>query len=490
MNNHKTYKKISSELGVLYFFQIFAIIIGFFIFPLLTRYLTIEDYGIYSLLIITINLTTSILSLGLNNFIQRDLTGKTDTYKKNKFSIINSFYLVNIVILSILFLIFLLINKKINIINEILAIYLFFSIIIIYYSNIFIAYINSQLKIKKASIHAHLLIEGWYVPIILLGIILNNLNVNLIFLLKSLTSLSVFILIILSIKKIKRLFKFNLDKVYLKKALIYGFPFIPIIIAQSIITASDRYFIKILSTNINLGYYAYMYTLVAFIATMGSQINNVLKHYLIEAKNKKQKQRVNFLFNASLKYSLLLTIPAIVGLYVLKTEIITAISGPKYLAAIYILPILMFFPLFRIINLNLQNILILKKNTKKISNIYLSGTITNILLNFLLIPQYGILGAAIATTATYAIMTILFIKATKNQYKLNFNFLKIPQILISSTIMYITLSFLSPTNIYSKIATILLGVFVYFISIIITKGYVKEEKELIKNILKIKKYRP
>ena len=57
------------------------------------------------------------------------------------------------------------------------------------------------------------------------------------------------------------------------------------------------------------------------------------------------------------------------------------------------------------------------KNTKLLPVFRGIGAITNIVLNIILIPKFGVLGAAIATTGSFIIMvTPLYIKANKLFY--------------------------------------------------------------------------
>ena len=63
---------------------------------------------------------------------------------------------------------------------------------------------------------------------------------------------------------------------------------------------------------------------------------------------------------------------------------------------------------------------LLEKNLTKISFYRtLIGMIVNVLLNIILIPRYGIEGAAVATVLSYGIATatIFLFKDTRNQYR-------------------------------------------------------------------------
>lgn len=476
------YEKITKEVGVGYILQALFLLSGFFVFPILTRILSVKEFGFYSLLLVSISLLINIMNLGLNRFIERDLTGKSENYKLRRFSSVNSFYLLIILLVSLLFLIFFKLN---TFIDPALLVYLFFSVIFAYYSMLLISYLRSRTEIIKSKFFTYLLGDFWYILIIVYTFIFKTFNVSTLFLLKSfLLFISILILLIFIDNK-RIIFKFNINKKYLLKGLKFGLPFLPLLIAQWVITASDRYLIKLFNSNLELGFYSFIYTLVALISISGRQIITTLNMYIVEAHNKKNFEKSNFLLNASIKYSFMIVIPAIIGLLILGQEIITLIAGTKYLPALFLLPVLITYPIFRMINLNLENILFLKKDSIGISKIYLFGMIFNLALNFLLIPKFSILGAAISTIITYILMSGIFIWKTKKELVLKWTFLKPVRLLLSVFIMGLSIFFITPENILSKLLTITFAIFVYFGLLFISGFFIKEEKRLIKKILKV-----
>ncbi len=482
------YKKISWEFFTSYLLQGLSVLLGFLAFPIITRYLTVKEYGFYSVLIVTFTLIISSIDFGLKNFIQRDLTSKSEKYKLNKMSIFNTFFLITSGIYILLFVIFQIINYIFLSIDMYLVTYFFFSMIFANYFGIFSFYLTSRIELIKSKILNFLNADLWLIILIVFIIFSSKLTIKSIFIIKLLASVLSLIFIILIIKNKNKIFTFKFNKKYLVKALEYSFPFVPMLISQWVITASDRYLIKIFSNNTQLGYYSYIYTLVAFISITGKQISSILLTYIIEAKNKKDHAKSNFLFNANLKYSLMIVIPGILGLLILRKEIVILLSGTKYLPALYVLPILLFYPLFRIININFQSILMIQNKTKLISKIYIVGMVLNIILNFVLVPFYGILGASIATITTYFLMTIMFYSISKKYfkpfYRFNFKFLRIERIIFSSLLMAAVLFFIEPTTPIAKISTIFFGAGIYFFLLLITGFFIKDELSLIKNLIK------
>jgi O-antigen/teichoic acid export membrane protein len=95
------------------------------------------------------------------------------------------------------------------------------------------------------------------------------------------------------------------------------------------------------------------------------------------------------------------------------------IFGPDYLPAVSLIGILAFSILFRFLSTHLRYIL----STRNCiwTNVKLTAltAFLNILLNLVLIPEYGAAGAAFATVLTYIALAICFVLATWPQLYLN-----------------------------------------------------------------------
>ena len=82
---------------------------------------------------------------------------------------------------------------------------------------------------------------------------------------------------------------------------------------------------------------------------------------------------------------------------ILAPIIINIIYGSDYIAAVSVLRVVVWFTTFSYLG-TVRNIWILSYNYQRyLTMINVSGAIMNIILNILLIPQYGAIGAAIAS---------------------------------------------------------------------------------------------
>lgn len=117
-----------------------------------------------------------------------------------------------------------------------------------------------------------------------------------------------------------------------------------------------------------------------------------------------------------LKYFALFQVLIFVGL-VGFIDIVKIFIDPKYWDGLYLAPILIFANLLVGINLNLNIWYKLEDKTRFGAYITFLGLFFTVLLNLILIPIYGVLGAAIATVASYAAMTIYAYYLNQKHYK-------------------------------------------------------------------------
>lgn len=130
-----------------------------------------------------------------------------------------------------------------------------------------------------------------------------------------------------------------------------------------------------------------------------------------------------------------------------------------------------------------NNILILDKNTKLLGKLWIVVAISNIVLNIILVPYLGIIGAGFATLLCYILAFVVTAVASKKLMKLPFNLKEMLKIIIASGIMGSIIYLINPNGILGIILAILVGVIVYFIVIFLLKGISKKEIQLFKDLI-------
>lgn len=479
------YKTITKQIGGVFLLQIAEFGLMFALFSILTRILSKSEFGIYSILNISILFATGLLGLGLHTFLLRDITGKKDSIKKDRFSSLFTFDLIFLFItIAFISTLSYFVLKVIRHEEFFLAsIYILITSGLILCGSLINSYLKSNKKIVSATITDLLLRVLWAAPVIFF-ILLSKITITEIFLIRLIFTSLIFFIIIAFLKKKGLKFINKIKTSFIKKAIIFGLPLSTLTISDWIITASDRYMLGLFQGSIHVANYSYIYSLLNFILIFFIATQNVTIYpYVVEAHNKKDKEKRNFLFNSHIKYTLVMALPVLAGFFILSEELVIMISGTKYINAISIIPFLILFPLLDMGSRIYNKTLLLENKTKTIAAIYITGMVINIILNFILIPRYSYYGAAIATTISYIVLFGLFYFKGHKYIKIDHSYIKIPKIVFSTIIMSLSIAFIHPQNMFTKLLTIGFGAGIYFLCLFITKAYVKEEFELIKSFL-------
>ena len=118
--------------------------------------------------------------------------------------------------------------------------------------------------------------------------------------------------------------------------------------------------------------------------------------------------------NEFLNYYLALAILVTVGVTMTSRELITLLATDKFAAAASITPfVIISVMLYGTTHITAAGFY-LAKRTKTIAVLTLGCALVNILINLFLIPTYGILGAAYATVASYFILTVFVTVFSRN----------------------------------------------------------------------------
>ena len=193
---------------------------------------------------------------------------------------------------------------------------------------------------------------------------------------------------------------------------------------------------------------------------------------------------VNTFLTYSMKYYLLITIPACVGVSLLSKPLLymlttTIIADNGFMITPVVALGAVFMGIYGIVN----NIIILEKRTTILAHIWIAVAILNIVLNILAVPYIGIYGAGLSTLLCYFFAFAVTLIYSKKYASLPFDYKSIFKIIVSSVIMGIFVIIANPTGIINILIVIAVAVVIYFAAIILLKGIDKKEVDLIKSMI-------
>ena len=195
---------------------------------------------------------------------------------------------------------------------------------------------------------------------------------------------------------------FYIDKKVIGEMLKFSAPLIPTYLLWWVTSASDRWFVINMVGDTENGIYSIAYKLPTLLMLVTTMFYQAWQMSSIEERNSRGLGKFyETVFGA---YSSLLYIAA-AGLIMLckpLTLILTGTAeGSRFQEAYVFTPILIISMIFQCFCQFLSSVYTTKKRSVNSCATAFVAAAVNIILNFLLIPQYGVWGAAIATAASY-----------------------------------------------------------------------------------------
>ena len=476
------FKLFLQRLSLVGFANVLIGLSSIILLPILVKHISIIDYGVYVQIYVTTNLVPTFATLGLSYAMVRYLSTIKD--KKELQEGFYSITLLTAAVSLIVSLIFFIFSTQISIIfnNDIYVTKVVSIIIFVSCLNYLIMnYFRAIQKIKKYSLFllgssyikfiiiAYLAVSNYGILGITIGYLLGELLLFFI--------MFTFILIDIgfAIPKFKNI----------KEYISLSYPTIPGNLSRWILNSSDRFIIGIFLGSAAVGYYSPSYTLGNVIFMISSPFTYMLLSELPQHFDKNRIDDVKSYINKSIKYFLLLAIPSFFGLSLLSKSILILLTTKEVaLNGYYITPfVALSFLLYGFYGI-IYNIFLLEKKTKIPAVVFLISAPLNIILNIILVPIIGIIGAAITTLIGYSLITFLTVHYSLIYLKYDFNIKFIYKSLISSVIMSLVLIYFPVNGVLSLISVIGISILVYLISLYLLKGIDKKEINFIKNLMR------
>jgi len=408
--NHQGFRRYSINTAWLFSEQILRMVAGFFVGVWVARYLGPEKFGIFSYALAFVSIFQGIAKLGLDGILVRDLVKepeKKDIYLGTSFWL--KFFAGIIIFIIVLIVSYFASDNLqtfiyINIISAGL-IFQSFEVIDFYYQATVQAkyisirkmiqlFLSSSIKLIFILVKADLI---WFVLVTLFDSI----------------SLAVFSWLIYKSQRLPNFIKyFELNTA--KRLLKDSWPLVFSSIAIAVYMRIDQVMIKNLLGDREVGLYSAAVKLVEVWYFIPMIITQSLFPAIVNAKKINEElyyERLQQLL------SLLIWIAISLALIIclLSKHIIYFLYGERFIEASPALAISVWASLFVFIGVGTSQ-WFLTENLQNLSFFRtLYGAIINIVLNFILIPFFGIIGASISTILSYSIaayLSLLFNKKT------------------------------------------------------------------------------
>jgi O-antigen/teichoic acid export membrane protein len=245
-----------------------------------------------------------------------------------------------------------------------------------------------------------------------------------------------------------RQLQFTIHKGLLRELLKFGLPIVPVGLSGIALQLVDRPILKMLMDDSAVGIYQANYRLGIFMALITGMFEFAWRpFFLSHAKDPNAKR----LFARVMTYYLAICAVVFLVLSFFLEDVIQYkffghryILPPQYWDGLAIVPFVLlsytFMGIGTILNAGIQ----IEKKTMYLFPTSLSGSLTKILLTFLLVPMFGIMGAAYATLAGYIMVEVTLFFVVQRFYRIDYEYARILKLTLLTAAAFTSYALLDP----------------------------------------------
>jgi O-antigen/teichoic acid export membrane protein len=482
-------KQFFVHYGQLFTGQAFSVLLGLISFPILTRLMTPEEYGMLGLVMSTMFLMVAVAKAGLSDGIIRFHKEFSDTEERRTIfssTIIMRGLALAIAVAGIYLFLFPEVMPYLGIKSEyagafmVMSAYLFLRPMNVTVLNVLrangniFAYTLVNFFGKLTSIVLSLIIFIGFIPEVygyFIGVALSEAVIAAALYFWYFRHYRV------TVAATSSELAFELIK--------FGAPLLMTELAYLLLTYIDRYMIVRYYGEASLGLYSVGHNLAMYVgdAIMFPLSYAIIPIYVSLFQSQGQEATRQFL-ERCLHYLLAAVIPICVGYLAVSEELIVTLASQKYVLASTFSPVILLATVFLAANYILSAGLYLQKKTTVLLAIMLATVIVNVAANLILLPRYGIEGAAYAKLAATAFSSLATVALSRRYLFVHVNVKVLAYYLGLSALMYVLVG-----QIYIEPQWVSLIVKIIVCAIIIILGVLLREKELREILIKFRRKR-
>ena len=196
--------------------------------------------------------------------------------------------------------------------------------------------------------------------------------------------------------------QFTFDLSYVKFCLPICLPLVFHGLSHIVLGQSDRIMLQHMMGNADAGVYSFMIVFTSVLVAVWNALNNTwVPYYYDDLKN----NQIKVIEQKTKNYIRMFSIIVIV-FSLWATEVIKLFSPPSFWHSIKLLPVFALSNYFTFLYSFPVNFQFFHKTTYSVAMGTILAALSNIVMNYILIPKYGILGAAIATLVAHILLFV------------------------------------------------------------------------------------
>ncbi|MFW6015950.1 MAG: oligosaccharide flippase family protein, partial [bacterium] len=438
-NDYKmsTKKKVLKNSFLYIFSSLLVKSIGFLLLPVYTFFLTPEDYGIINLINSFNGVATFIIAFSLYSAIIRfyaDFKNNREKLKRFYGTVITFVFISGITFFN-LSLIF----------RNIIILWFFEGVS--FYPFVFIALLTLTF-VSLHSMHQSMLQgmqKGKKLTIINLSVFGLTVFLKLFFigylkfgavgvlLAQLIINVGYFMFMLFDLKK-NNLLTFCMDFKILRESLKYSIPLMPHNLSVHIANFASRLFVNISGTLASVGLYSIASQFGGLIDVVQASVNKAFQPWFYDMMNRSDEESKIEAVNLS-SFLLILYSLVYMGVGLFSQEIIIIMTQESYLMAWTVIPIFVIGYSVKSIYYFYINIMFYYKSAaRKIFIATILGSFTDIIFLYLLVPQYGMYGAAFAFLLAKILVVAIVVFLSKEHNDVGYRVTNMLSIILPSII--------------------------------------------------------
>lgn len=490
-------RHIAKGAGTVFLFTVAASFLGYLIRLLLTRQLSVADYGLFYALFAFVSFFILFRDLGFGSAIVKFMPefGAKKQYKKLKSMLVFTFRIQLIfVLLSIIFLTIFsnwfalhIFHQPVSYLIKIFSFILFADLVLVFERCVFQG--NQKMLLLSLTNFLRVFL------ILILLFFFKPLNIEktiFIFVLAPILTALILSPKIYSLVRPLLKYKTKITKGLKKQIIKFSLPVFFGLIAYMILGYTDTIMLTMFRSLEEVGLYQVALPTSRLLFVFTAALTSILFPLSSELWSSDKKEKLKLILEKMIKFSFVLILPALLIMLSFPKLVLNLFFGSQYIQAYLGLQILsltsIFFLLRGIMGTTLAGIGKPILNTKAAVIMALS----NVIINLLLIPHYGILGAATATLLSFMIGFAITLNYTKRYVQISFPVKSIFKSLVNSLIVLFLIYKLKAILVMRPITEFIIvsstAIMVYAMLTFVTKTLSRNDIKIFGSVVKWPKF--
>lgn len=425
-------------------------LVGLILLPLYTRYLTSTEFGIYALALVGIKFFEVFVNIGIPSAFFRFFYDFKD--EKRRSELISTTYMFVTFTSLIMIILVLSVRERlmpIFFVDEKYYICFYFTIFLSLLESpqiIAFHYFRADEQVKKYCFFNFLrsgvlFCSAWFFLVYM------EYGIFALFIARMLSSFPTYIYLTYVLIS-RHGIKFSYPR--FREMFGYGFPFFVVNFLAVVMSSIDRPILLKYMSMSDVGIYA-----VAFRVASGVKfiiVNAFALGWTPMVMKIKNQPNGRELFSKLFTYYLLIAGSVVLAVSLFSKDILNVIVAPEFISAYTVIPLLCLAHLFYGIYNNLEVGIFISKKSKYYIPILGAGALTYVILNIVLIPKYGYMGAAAASALSFMIIPVGTFFVGRKLYLIRYEYMRILKVFVALFATYLIGVYVPVLQLYPSVA--------------------------------------